>query len=131
MGQTIHVSRRDLDKEYKQVLRYSDQTVCITIIIYNQRRRGIQKKSSDFDTLWLLQKIKKMTAGVDMKANQDFNLHEKMIIFRTTQQCKTKSDDDYLNRFNSRLENMNLDGGAHVLCSPQIIGKYLSQCTTA
>ena len=25
---------------------------------------------------------------------------------------------------------MNLAGDAHVLCSPQIIGKYLSQCTT-
>ena len=25
---------------------------------------------------------------------------------------------------------MNLDGGEHVLCSPQIIGKGLSQCTT-
>ena len=25
---------------------------------------------------------------------------------------------------------MNLAGGAHILCNPQIIGKDLSQCTT-
>ena len=42
-----------------------------------------------------------------------------------------ESDDDFLSKFNSRLENMNLDGGAHVLCSPQIIGKDQSQWTTA
>ena len=29
-----------------------------------------------------------------------------------------ESDDDFLSKFNSRLENMNMDGGAHVLCSP-------------
>ena len=29
-------------------------------------------KSSDFDTLWLLQKIKKTTAGVNMKDNPVF-----------------------------------------------------------
>ena len=40
-------------------------------------------------------------------------------------------DDNYLSRFNSRLEKMNLAGGAHVLCIPQIIDKDLSQCTTA
>ena len=42
-----------------------------------------------------------------------------------------ESDDEYLSRFNSRLENMNLDGAAHVLCSSKIIDRDLSQCTTA
>ena len=66
-----------------------------------------------------------------MKANPDFTLHEKMMIFLTTNQGQTESDDDYLSNFNSRLENMNLAGGAHFLCIPQIIGKYLSQFTIA
>ena len=92
---------------------------------------GYEKKSSDFDTLWLLQKIKETTAGVDMKENIYLTLHEQMIISLNTKHSKTESDDNYLKKFNSRLENMNLDGGAHVLCIPQIIGKYLSQCNTA
>ena len=75
-----------------------------------------KKKSSDFDTLWLLQKVNKTTAGVDMKANTDLRLHEIMIIFLNTKQGQTESNDDYLSRFNSRLENMNPDGGAHVSC---------------
>ena len=65
-----------------------------------------------------------------MKANTDLTLHEQMIVFLTAKQGQTELDDDYLSRFNSHLENMNLAGGANVLCSPQIIGKDLSQCTT-
>ena len=76
--------------------------------------------------MWLLQKIKKTTEGVDMKTNPAFNFHEKMIIFLTTKQVQTESDDDYLSRFNSCLEKMNMDGGANLLCIPQIIGKKLS-----
>ena len=45
-----------------------------------------KKKLSDFDTLWLLQKIKKTTVGVDKRANPYLTLHEKMIIFLTTNQ---------------------------------------------
>ena len=61
---------------------------------------------------------KRTTAGAYMKANTDLTLHEQMIIFLTTNQGQTESNDEYFSRFNSRLENMNLDGGAHVLCSP-------------
>ena len=43
-----------------------------------------EKKSSYFDTLWLLQKIKKTTTGLDMKANPGLTLHKQMIIFMTT-----------------------------------------------
>ena len=82
VSQKIHGSRRDIDREYKQVVQYSHRTVYTGIKIDNQRRRGIQKKKlSDFDTLWLLQKIKKTTVGVDKRANPYLTLHEKMIIF--------------------------------------------------
>ena len=87
-------------------------------------------KSSDFDTLWLLKKIKKTTAGMDMKENPALTLHEQMLIFMTTRQGQSESDDDYLNKFNSRLENTILAGGGHILCSPKIIGKDMAYCTT-
>ena len=47
-----------------------------------------EKKSSDFDTLWLLQKKKNTTAGMRMKVNPGLTLHEKMIIFLTKNQCQ-------------------------------------------
>ena len=43
-----------------------------------------EKMSSYFDTLWLLKKINKTTTGVDMKANPDLTLHDRIIIFLTT-----------------------------------------------
>ena len=60
-------------------------------------------KSSDFDTFWLLKKIKKTTKGVDMEANPALTLHEQMLIFITTRQGQSELDNDYLNKFNSRL----------------------------
>ena len=62
------------------------------------------RKSTNFDTLWLLGEIKKTTAGVDTKANPVLTLHEQMLIFMTTRQGQSESDDDYLRKFNSRLE---------------------------
>ena len=47
----------------------------------------------------------------------------------TTKQGQLESDDEFLNKFNSRLENMILAGGGHILCSPQILGKDMVYCT--
>ena len=74
--------------------------------------------------------MKKTSAVMEMTTNADVTLHVQMIIFLTTKQGQTESDDEYLSSFNSRAENMNLDGGAHILYSPQIIGKYMSKYTT-
>ena len=65
-----------------------------------------------------------------MKANPALTIHEQMLIFTTTRQGQLESDDDYLNKFNSRLENMILAGGGHIMCSPQILGKDMASCTT-
>ena len=67
---------------------------------------------------------------MDTKANPALTLHEQMLIFVTTIQGQSESDDNYLNKFNSRLENMVLAGIGHMLCSPQILGKDMSSCTT-
>ena len=70
-SQTIHGSRIYLEREDKQVVRYSHRKVNAGINIKYQRRRRIQKKLSDFDTLCLLQEIKKITTVVGMKENLD------------------------------------------------------------
>ena len=75
---------------------------------------GIQ--SSDFDTLWLLKNIKKTTAGVDMKTNPALMLNEQMLIFMTTRQGQSESDNEFLNKFNSRLELFDSDTLVQSLC---------------
>ena len=47
----------------------------------------------------------------------------------TKRQGQSDSDDNYLRKFNSRLENMILSGDRHILCSPQILGKDMFSCT--
>ena len=86
-------------------------------------------KSQPISTLCGLNLFLKTTAGVDTKANPAVKLHEEMLIFMTSRQGQSESDDDYLNKFNSRLENMILAGGGHILCSPQILGKDMVSCT--
>ena len=41
-------------------------------------------------------------------------------------QGQSESDDDYLKRFNSRVKNLELSGGAHISCSPKTLGKDIS-----
>ena len=48
----------------------------------------------------------------------------------TMRQGQSETDDEYLNKFNSRLEDMILAGGGLILCSPQILGKDIISCTT-
>ena len=76
-----------------------------------------REKSFNFDTLWLFKKIKKTTGGVDTKANPALTLHEQMLIFKTKRQVQSELDDNYLEKFNSRLKDMILAGGGHILCS--------------
>ena len=40
-------------------------------------------------------------------------------------QGEKEADEDYRSRFVSRLKNMEMAGGAHILCSPQLLGKEL------
>jgi len=82
-------------------------------------------KSKTFESLWLLKIIKKITAGIDTKTNPALTLHEQLLVFFTTKQGQNESDDNYLNHFNSCLKNLELAGGEHLFCSPQILGKDL------
>ena len=84
-----------------------------------------ESKSRDFDALWLLEKVKKISAGVDANANPVLTLHEQLLIFLNIRQGQTESDDNYLTRFNSKAKNLELAGGEHIFCSPTILGKSL------
>lgn len=83
------------------------------------------EKSASYDAVWLLTVIKTVTAGVDLKANPALTLHEQMLLFSTTHQGQSESDDDYLVRFDARFQNMEMAGGEHLMISPQLLNKKL------
>ena len=54
-------------------------------------------------------------AGIDLKANPMLSLHEQIVVFFTIRQGVLETDEEYLNKFTSRLKNLELAGGGFVL----------------
>ena len=48
------------------------------------------------DVLWLLEKLKEVTLGLDTTSNKRINLHEAILIFFTMKQGETESDSSYI-----------------------------------
>ena len=82
-----------------------------------------KKKAQSFDVIWLLEQLKKITSGIDVKLNKRAVLHDQLLTFLTMRQGATESNDDYVKRFTSNLQVLELAGGGHILCSPTIMEK--------
>ena len=79
------------------------------------------QKSNEFDALWLLKKLKVISAGVDLKVNPLLTLQKKTINFFSAKKGFNESDDDYLVRFESKCKKLELAGGEHIFYSPKIV----------
>ena len=62
------------------------------------------KKSRDFDALWILEKVKTNSAGVESKAKPVLSYHEQLLFFLNMRQDQNENDDGYLTRFNSKAK---------------------------
>ena len=65
-------------------------------------------KSVTFDSVWLLQTLQKITAGVNKTTNKHHSAFKATKAFYLTQQLFTESLDDYYNRFDSAKELVEL-----------------------
>jgi len=92
--------------------------------------KNFKSKSEIFKALWLLKRIKTVLSGVDIKAGPALTLHEQLLTFLTTRQRKNETDDDYLIRFNSWYQSLEMSGGAHVMCSPNISNEAIRKADT-
>ena len=64
-----------------------------------------EKKSKDCDCLWLMEELKKITAGVDINENPRLSLIEQLISFITMCQVPAEINNEYLYRFNFQQYN--------------------------
>ena len=87
------------------------------------------EKSNKFDTLWLLEKLKKVTAGVDAKANPVSVIHEQILSFLNLRQGQNELEDEYLARFNAKQKSLEMVGGDHIFVSPKILGAKIHEAT--
>ena len=132
-NQKSPIERMIQDQEIKQFV-YKKQTLKNNInkiyaIVWGQCTSGVQsvlkgeedfeEREEDVDCLWLLKSIKKITAGIDNKDNKQYTLHESIMCFFTMRQGETESNDSYLNRFKSNIQNLELVGGSNFLYSAE------------
>ena len=73
--------------------------------------RAVLKQEADFnekdraqDILWLLEKLRGLTSGLDNKSNKRCNLFEALVAFITMKQGILESDTVYMARFKVNLD---------------------------
>ena len=73
------------------------------------------------DFIWLLKQIKKVTSGVDVKANPHDTLFESISALINMRQYATESNDHYIERFKSNVHTVELAKGGHIFCSHELV----------
>ena len=84
---------------------------------------GYDEKSDDYDVIWLLTSLKKITSGVDIKANVRVTLFDAIQTLFSMRQGQFESNDSYLERFNSNIKTLEMAQGKHVLCATDLMDK--------
>ena len=92
----------------------------IYILIWGQCYHGINSifhkndyfeyKSDIFDCLWILKQVKEVTTVLDVKSNEQYNLHVAMLNLLTMRQGKQESEDSFNMRFNGNNQKIDLIG---------------------
>ena len=87
--------------------------------------RKIKKKDKEDkeDVIWLLEKLKFATVGIDETSNPEDNLHEILTTFLNMRQGDTEPDDDYLRRFRANSKTLDMAAGENFLCSMKLSGQ--------
>ena len=91
-------------------------------LIWNQCTNGLravlkgldefETKDADFDTIWLLQKIKLTVSGVEETTSNQYHALQKILrAFYISKQRQTETCDEYLKRFNELVTTVELGGG--------------------
>ena len=81
------------------------------------------EKSDDYDVIWLLTSLKKITSGVDIKANVRVTLFEAIQTLFSMRQGQFESNDSYLEIFNSNIKTLEMAQGKHILCATDLMEK--------
>jgi len=77
-------------------------------------------KEDDFDVIWLLEKLKLASSGIDGRGNKHKILIDSMLKFLNICQNERESNDEFLRRFKTEAQTLSLTGGDHIFYSPTI-----------
>ena len=100
-------------------------------LIWGQCSSGLQevlkqeedfyKSAAVFNCVWILEKIKLVSSGIDSKSNKHANLIKALTGLCNIKQGATESNDSFRKRVDSAAVTLQLAGGDHVMCSPILI----------
>ena len=90
-----------------------------------------ESSTKQFDVVWLIKELKKATAGIDDKANSRMNMHRAILNLYKMKQGSHKSNDHFLDRFESNVAALELAGGEHLFISPKITGLKVDDMSDA
>ena len=82
---------------------------------------AFEERDMKYDIIWLLQKCKLITAGLDEKSNVYYTLVTSIKQTFNIFQRENESNDNYRTRFESEAMTLHLVGGKHVMSSPSIL----------
>ena len=78
-------------------------------------------KDHEYDCIWLLEKVKLASAGVNSKMNKHYTLLQALTSFCTIKQGINESNDSFQKRVDAASLTLTLIGGEHFLCNPDLI----------
>ena len=124
----------------KKIMKYIDSREkiedclrCMYSYIWGQCTKGLQSMvesdseykefSQDFDSIWLLRKIKNIMAGVNDDKNKCVLLRGTMMVFLSLRQWEQETIYKYHKRFMTAYENVVIHGGTYCLCFDRLIEK--------
>jgi hypothetical protein len=77
-------------------------------------------KSKEYNTIWLLETLKRVTAGIDDEVNPTYNYHGTLRALMTMTQGASETNDEWQQRVEHAASNLQMAKGKHVLASPEI-----------
>ena len=90
-----------------------------TVCVKSKWRLPFQVKK--FDSLWLMQKTKNITAGLGVKISKSSSLYHCIRIFLNLRQGENDPNDTFKLRWDNVYETMDLAGGGIILRSDQLV----------
>ena len=115
----------------KRVATLETNKETLYALVWGQLSSGLQEvlkgeddfdiKDSIFDCIWLLSKVKLISAGVDSKGNKHCNFIQALTDFCNVRQTQSESNDSFRKRIDSGALTLMLAGGTSALCSLELM----------
>ena len=119
------LNREKVRQYYRRITILENNKETLYGLVWGQCSTGLQEvikadekydaKAEKYDVIWILEKVKLVSAGVDEKQNKYCTLVRAITAFSTMRQGASESNDSFRKQVDANALMMKLSGGAHVM----------------